>query len=74
MIKSIRNNQKLQNTLEFLAKSKWMDLIGIGIIIVGAGLAGWFTETLGVVNKNAGAWGWLPFGLINTVAFGFVHA
>ena len=68
MIKSIRNNQKLQNTLEFLAKSKWMDLIGIGIIIVGAGLAGWFTETLGVVNKNAGAWGWLPFGLISTFA------
>ena len=53
MIESIRNNQKLQNTLEFLAKSKWMDLIGIVIIITGAGLAGWFTETLGVVNKNA---------------------
>lgn len=62
-------NEKLQNILEFLAKSRWMDWIGVMIIIIGAGLAGWFNETLGMVNKDVPAWAMLiPFGIISTLS------
>ena len=64
MLNAINKNEKLQNTLRFLAKSRWMDWIGVAIIVIGAYLAGWFSETLGAVNKNVPAWAILiPFGM-----------
>ena len=60
-------NHKLQKVLQFLATSKAMDWIGVAIIFAGAYFAGWFTETLGMVNPHAPAWMLgLWFGFIST--------
>lgn len=69
MLNAIKDNKKLQNALEFLAKSRWMDWIGVGIIVIGASVAGWFGETLGMANKNVPSWATLiPFGIISTLS------
>lgn len=69
MLNVINKNEKLQNVLRFLAKSRWMDWIGVAIIVIGAYLASWFSETLGAVNKNVPAWAILiPFGIISTLS------
>lgn len=62
-------NEKVQNTLEFIAKSKWIDWIGVAIILIGGYISGWFTETLGMVNKNVPTWAlFIPFGIISTLS------
>lgn len=60
-------NPKLHKMLHFLATSKAMDWIGVAIIFAGAYVAGWFTETLGMVNPHAPVWMLgLWFGVIST--------
>lgn len=63
----LKKNKKWQKLCETVATAKWMDLIGVLIVIAVAVSAGYATETLGDVAKWAIAIGlaWLPFGLIS---------
>ena len=60
---------KLQQVCNVIATAKWMDLIGVAIVIAVAVSAGYATETLGQVAKWAFSLGlaWVPFGLISIV-------
>ena len=51
--------------LEKLAKSKWMDLIGVGIVIVISILSGYLLETLNDVTHWGGWSIFVPFGIIS---------
>lgn len=64
---NIKKNDKFQKICETIATAKWMDLIGVAIVVAVAVSAGYATETLGDVAKWAAAIGlaWLPFGLIS---------
>ena len=64
---NIKKNDKFQKICETIATAKWMDLIGVAIVVAVAVSAGYATETLGDVAKWAVAIGlaWLPFGLIS---------
>lgn len=63
----VLNNKKIQKLCETLATAKWMDLIGVLIVVIIAISAGYATETLGQVAKWAYKinLAWLPFGLIS---------
>ena len=58
---------KLQQVCNVIATAKWMDLIGVAIVIAVSVSAGYATETLGQVAKWAVSLGlaWVPFGLIS---------
>lgn len=62
-----KNESKWQRLCETIATAKWMDLIGVAIVVAVAVSAGYATETLGDVAKWAVDIGlaWLPFGLIS---------
>lgn len=58
-------NEKVQNVLDRIATSKWIDLIGVAIVIATSVAAGYLTETLNDVT-HWGGWPILvPFGLIS---------
>lgn len=58
---------KLEQVCNVIATAKWMDLIGVAIVIAVSVSAGYATETLGQVAKWAFSLGlaWIPFGLIS---------
>lgn len=62
-----KNESKWQKLCETLVTAKWMDLIGVAIVVAVAVSAGYASETLGDVAKWAVDIGlaWLPFGLIS---------
>ena len=64
---NLKKNTKWQKLCETIATAKWMDIIGVLIVVAVAVSAGYATETLGDVAKWATAIGlaWLPFGLIS---------
>lgn len=67
LVLNLKNNEKWQKLCETIATAKWMDFIGVLIVVAVAVSAGYATETLGDVAKWAAAIGlaWLPFGLIS---------
>ena len=63
---NLKKNEKWQKLCETVATAKWMDLIGVLIVITVAVSAGYATETLKQVMPQLGAWSLLvPFGLIS---------
>lgn len=64
---NLKKNTKWQKLCETIATAKWMDIIGVLIVVAVAVSAGYATETLGDIAKWATAIGlaWLPFGLIS---------
>lgn len=65
-ISKLQNNKKWQKIYETIATAKWMDLIGVLIVILVAISAGYATETLKQVKPEWGAWTALvPFGIIS---------
>lgn len=59
-------NQKLHKVLNVIATAKWMDFIGVLIVVISCIISGYLTETLKTVQPTCGAWAaFVPFGIIS---------
>lgn len=66
LVLNLKNNEKWQKLCETIATAKWMDFIGVLIVVAVAVSAGYATETLKQVMPQLGSWSALvPFGLIS---------
>lgn len=58
--------KKLDKVLNTIATAKWMDFIGVAIVVISCIISGYLTETLHTVQPTWGAWTiFVPFGIIS---------
>lgn len=59
-------NQKFSRILNIIATAKWMDFIGVLIVVISCIISGYLTETLKTVQPTWGTWtAFVPFGIIS---------